>query len=285
MSRDPTWTGEGITVPPVRIGPLGWVRVALRGGALVVLTFGCLAILLLVRLVERPLHGLNRPWTPHIVQFVSRNAFRIFGIGYKQHGARMEEPGAVVANHSSWLDIFALNAGKRVYFVAKAEVANWPAIGLAARSIGTVFIRRSAQDAGKQRKVLEDRLIIGHKLLFFPEGTSTDGLRVLAFKPTLFAAFFADSLRDLIWVQPATVIYRAPSGKTARFYGWWGDMDFGRHLLNTLAAPKHGSVEVYWHQPLRVSDFADRKAIAIASEKAVRGPFEDPATAPLKDES
>ena len=41
----------------------------------------------------------------------------------------MIERGAVVANHSSWLDIFALNATQKIYFVAKSEVANWPGIG------------------------------------------------------------------------------------------------------------------------------------------------------------
>ena len=284
MSRDPTWVGEGIPIPPLKIGPAGWVRVVFRGGALAFVIFGCLALLLLLRLVERPFYGPHRPWTPHIVQFVARCSFRILGINHRVHGTRMDDPGAVVANHSSWLDIFALNAGKRVYFVAKSEVAKWPAIGFAARAAGTVFIRRNARDAVEQRSVLEDRLKIGHKLLFFPEGTSTDGLRVLPFKPTLFAAFFSDALHDLLWIQPATIIYRAPPGEVARFYGWWGDMDFGSHFLKMLAAPRHGSVEVFWHTPLRVSDFADRKAIAIASEQVVRGPFEDPATSPHKAE-
>ncbi len=284
MSRDPRWTGEDIVIPPHRIGPLGWIRVLLRGSVLAIVTFGCLGILVLLRLVERPLHGLHRPWTPYIAQFVCRSAFRILGIAYQAHGARMEQPGAVVANHSSWLDIFTLNASKRVYFVAKAEVARWPAIGWLARATGTVFIRRDARDAAQQREVFETRLKIGHKLLFFPEGTSTDGLRVLTFKPTLFAAFFSDGLRDLLWVQPVSVIYRAPPGETARFYGWWGDMDFSSHILKILAAPKQGSVEVYWHAPLRVADFPDRKAIASASEKAVRGPFEDVGTAPIVDD-
>ena len=283
MNQGPTWTGEDIPIPPLRIGPAGWVRVVLRGGALAFVTFGGFAILLLARLAERPIYGLHRPWTPHIAQFVCRMALRVLGISYVARGARMEQPGAVVANHSSWLDIFALNAGKRVYFVAKTEVAGWPAIGWLARATGTVFIRRETRDAVQQFAVFEDRLKAGHKLLFFPEGTSTDGLRLLTFKPTLFAAFFSDSLRDLLWIQPVTVIYRAPQGEAARFYGWWGDMDFGIHLLKTLAAPKQGSVEVYWHPPLRVADFADRKALAFAAENAVRGPFEDPATAPFVD--
>ncbi|WP_367998774.1 lysophospholipid acyltransferase family protein, partial [Photobacterium sanguinicancri] len=54
----------------------------------------------------------------------------------------MKQHGAVVANHSSWLDIFALNARKRIYFVSKAEVAKWPGIGWLARATGTVFINR-----------------------------------------------------------------------------------------------------------------------------------------------
>lgn len=268
--RNPTWEAER---PPSRrghVGAAGWIRAVPRGVALVVVTFGCLGLLLLLRLVERPVFGRQRPWTPHIVQFVCRTSLRIFGIACRERGARMSEPGAVVANHSSWLDIFVLNAGERVYFVSKAEVARWPGIGLLARATGTVFIRRNARDAAEQRRVLEERLAAGHKLLFFPEGTSTDGLRVLPFKPTLFAALFSDRLREMLWVQPVTVVYHAPEGEDPRFYGWWGDMDFGGHLLSMLSAPRHGTVEVVWHSPLKVSDFPDRKSLALAAENAVR---------------
>ena len=38
-------------------GPVGWLRVVLRGGCWALLTYGCLVLLLLVRLVERPLCG------------------------------------------------------------------------------------------------------------------------------------------------------------------------------------------------------------------------------------
>ncbi len=113
-------------------------------------------------------------------------------------------------------------------------------------------------------------MLAGHKLLFFPEGTSTDGLRVLPFKPTLFQAFFAKPLRDRLFVQPVTVVYEAPFGETARFYGWWGDMDFGSHLLKTLSAGRGGRVTVKYHTPLRVADFSDRKVLAKAAEAAVR---------------
>jgi 1-acyl-sn-glycerol-3-phosphate acyltransferase len=185
-------------------------------------------------------------------------------------GQQMQKRGALVANHSSWLDIFVLNSRKNIYFVSKSEVARWPGIGWLARATGTVFIRRNAREAKAQTKVFEDRLLAGHKLLFFPEGTSTDGLRVLPFKSTLYAAFFSENLRQEMWIQPVSVVNYAPAGESARFYGWWGNMDFGSHLIKTLAAKRQGRVDLMYHPPLRVSDFENRKALALKTESLVR---------------
>lgn len=263
-----TWQG-GDAPKPIRITALGWLRVALRASLLAVLVFGGLLVLLLVRLVERPLCGLHRPVTPFITQFVCRTAFWVLGMGFSTHGTLMQERGAVVANHTSWLDIFALNARKRIYFVSKAEVAAWPGIGWLARATGTLFIERNRARAKDQTDLFETRLKAGHKLLFFPEGTSTDGLRILPFKTTLFAAFFSDHLRDICYIQPVSVVFHAPQGQDARFYGWWGDMAFAPHLLKTLAAPRQGRAELIYHAPLKVADFANRKTLAAACEDLV----------------
>ncbi|NSY41147.1 1-acyl-sn-glycerol-3-phosphate acyltransferase [Leisingera sp. ANG59] len=259
---------------PIRIGSAGWLMVVLRGLPLAFLVFGGLAILLSVRLIERPLFGVRRPLTPFITQFVCRNAFRILGIAYRTRGELMRQNGAVVANHSSWLDIFALNARKRIYFVSKAEVAKWPGIGWLARATGTVFIERNPKKAREQAELFEQRLLAGHKLLFFPEGTSTDGLRVLPFKSTLFAAFFAEELRECLHVQPVSVRFLPPNGQPDRFYAWWGDMDFGPHLLKILAAPRQGAVELIYHLPLEVSAAPDRKFLAAKAEEMVRSGHE-----------
>ena len=255
---------------PERISAAGWVRVLLRVLPLAVVVFGGLGVLLTMRLIERPLWGQRRPLTPYITQAVCRTAFVILGIGYRTEGQAMKGPGAVVANHSSWLDIFALNARKRIYFVSKAEVAGWPGIGWLAKATGTVFIRRDPREARLQVQEFIRRLSYGHKLLFFPEGTSTDGRRVLTFKPTLFAAFYADGLRETLSIQPVTVIYRAAEGADPRQYGWWGDMDFGPHLLSTLAAARQGSVTIQYHAPVRVAEIEDRKALARLLENKVR---------------
>ena len=267
-----TWTSdhEPNAAP---ITAMGWVRVVLRGTALGLVTYGCLLLLLLIRLVERPLCGLNRPVTPRITQFVCRSAFRIMGMRFETQGTPMRDRGAVVANHGSWLDIFTLNAPQRIYFVSKSEVAGWPGIGWLAKATGTVFINRDRREAKAQTELFEARLDAGHKLLFFPEGTSSDGRRVLPFKPTLFAAFFSDHLRPYLKIQPVTVIYSAPEGADPRFYGWWGDMEFGPHLLQVLAARPQGKVRVVFHEPVAVHDFPDRKALAAYCEDEVRSAF------------
>ncbi|UWP90231.1 lysophospholipid acyltransferase family protein [Aliiroseovarius crassostreae] len=263
------WRGEE-EPGAFRPGWAGGIRAVLRGVPLAILVFGGLLVLLLVRLIERPLFGLNRPITPFITQFVCRSAFFVLGIPFSARGGQMREKGAVVANHGGWLDIFALNAKKRVYFVSKAEVASWPGIGWLARATGTVFIKRDRKEATSQIGIFRDRLSAGHKLLFFPEGTSSDARRVLPFKSTLFAAFFAPELRSFMWVQPVTVRYFAPEGEDPRFYGWWGDMAFAPHLLQTLAARRQGRVEVVYHKPVKVTDFANRKALAAHCEHEVR---------------
>ena len=167
--KSPTWMSE--TEPdPVPISAMGWVRVAWRGILMGGYTFGGLAILLLVRLLEKPIYGMARPWTPKITQSVCRFAFWVLGMRLEVTGTPMRGCGVAVANHTSWLDIFALNAFDDIYFVAKSEVANWPMIGWLARATGTQFITRDRKQAQLHLQLLQHRLRHGHRLLFFPRG-------------------------------------------------------------------------------------------------------------------
>ena len=80
------------------ISPLGWLRVGVRAVLLALLVFGGLVLLLALRLFERPLFGLNRPWTPYITQVVCRGAFVILGgapcrrIANERRGSSCGEP-------------------------------------------------------------------------------------------------------------------------------------------------------------------------------------------------
>lgn len=263
------WRREDIP-EPVRIGPAGWLLLMLRLPLLGIVCYGGLLVLLLLRAFEAPVFAPRRPITPLVTRAVCRAALAILGIRYRVRGVPMAGQGAVVANHSSWLDIFALNACQSVYFVSKAEVARWAGIGWLARATGTVFIARDPKQARDQQTEFETRIRDGHKLLFFPEGTSTDGRGVLPFKPTLFAAFFTRGLEHAMQIQPVTVINRAPKARSPRFYGWWGDMDFVPHFMTVAAQWPQGSVVVVFHPPVAVDAFADRKALAKYCETAIR---------------
>lgn len=259
-----TW--RSVEPPPLSdISAMGWLRVVLRGFVLAVMMAVGLAVLLPLRAAERGLgrHHTLSAWLPHLV---CRAALMLLGIRLTAQGRLDEATGIVVANHTSWLDIFTLNALGRVTFVSKDDVAGWPGIGLLARATGTLFIARDARQASAQQAMVLARLAAGQRLVLFPEGTSTDGQRVLPFKPTLFAAALAAGAQ----VQPLSVSYHPKAGRDPRFYGWWGDMSFGPHALGLLAEPRGGAAMVVLHPPVASRQFADRKALALACEVAVR---------------
>lgn len=263
------WRGDQpLPVPPPPT-LAGWLRIALRGVAiLLVLTLGVL-ILLLLRLIERPLAGQLRPASGPLVQGVCRICLLIMGIRWRCIGQPMRGPGAAVANHAGWLDIFVLNAAMPVFFVSKAEVARWPGINILTRVTGTHFVVRNPQLTRVQAEALAGRIRLGHRLLFFPEATSTDALRVLPFKTGLFQSFLDPDMPGGIAVQPVSVLYEAPPGRDARFYGWYGDMTLGPHMLAVLAQVPQGKVTVTLHPPVPVAGH-DRKSLAAACETAVR---------------
>ncbi|MEM9434042.1 MAG: lysophospholipid acyltransferase family protein [Pseudomonadota bacterium] len=256
--------------PDHSVSIFGLVLACARFILIILVILAGLLVLVLFRLAEVIFDTGNRRASPKVVTVVSGITLRLMGLGLITRGDPMVGSGGFVANHSSWLDIFVLSAATPVIFVAKAEVSRWPGIGALAQAAGTVFIARDRRQARVQQKLVERQIEAGHRLLFFPEGTSTDGQRVVAFNPTLFAAFFVEGLSNKLSVQPITVRYEAPPGRDKRFYGWWGDMEFGPHFLSVLARPVQGRAIVQFHSPLRVADHTDRKALAARAEDLVR---------------
>ena len=101
------------TVPvKTPVGIAGALRVLIRGTLMGALVFGGLFVLLLVRLIERPVFGSHRPVTPFITVFVCRSTLKILGLDLTVGGAPMTGRGAVVANHSKRLIANALNSSK-----------------------------------------------------------------------------------------------------------------------------------------------------------------------------
>jgi lyso-ornithine lipid O-acyltransferase len=188
-------------------------------------------------------------------------------------------PVVYVANHSSWLDILVLGALLPAAFVSKGEVGSWPVVGLIARLGRTVFVERRRTTTGRERDAMRERLAGGDNLILFPEGTSSDGTRVLPFRPTFFAAAspFATAMGAQVApiVCPISLVYDRvgflPAGRASRpLFAWYGDMDLLPHAWRVLR--QRGLRASVLHAPaMDPADFADRKALAASSWRVVAG--------------
>ena len=138
----------------------------------------------------------------------------------------------VVSNHISWLDIHVINALFPMRFVAKKEVASWPIFGWFAKRLNTLFIDR--QKSGHSKDVSEQMtsaLRAGDRICIFPEGTSSDGLSVLQFRPNLFQSVIdAQSI-----CLPTAISYIQPqTGEFSLAPAFIGDMGLLESITNTL---------------------------------------------------
>ena len=199
---------------------------------------------------------------------------RVMNIEVRLSGADfISGPGLIVSNHISYLDIPVLGATIPGCFVAKSEVAGWPLFGFLARLQRTVFVRRQRSQAGKQRDQIAKRLEEGELLILFPEGTSSDGNRVLDFKSALFAVADREINGEPLKVQPISIactrLNNTPMQRSDRdLYAWYGDMDLAPHLWQFLGLGKV-TVEVVVHQPMSLKQAGSRKELSQAAQAAV----------------
>ncbi len=122
-----------------------------------------------------------------------RRIVRAMGVAYSVEGAP-PEGGAVVSNHLSYVDVLLYSAIRPFVMVAKREVRGWPLLGWLTAQAGTVYVDRSEDITpdGIRRSHAEvnarmaEAYASGLPVLFFPEGTTTDGSRVLPFRRGLF---------------------------------------------------------------------------------------------------
>jgi 1-acyl-sn-glycerol-3-phosphate acyltransferase len=180
-----------------------------------------------------------------------------------------DEKVLFVSNHLSYFDIMILGSLIPGRFLAKLEVASWPIFGFLSKITRTIFIRRDGKASHDQVRLIKKHLDHNGKLILFPEGTSSDGRRVLPFKSPLFdAPILANSI-----VQPITIRYTHLNGipvsySSRSLFGWYGDMDLIPHLWNALSLGIF-NIEVVFHKPIRANQFPDRKKLATYCQKIV----------------
>jgi 1-acyl-sn-glycerol-3-phosphate acyltransferase len=219
-----------------------------------------------------PLQALarRRGWPiQHRVQTrFCRAVCAIIGIKVAARGALPSNaPRFVVANHVSWTDIIALASLYPFVFLAKREVASWPVLGLLARLQGTVFVERGAkQDVARVNDALVDVLRAGGDLVVFPEGTSSEGAKVLPFRSAHFAPLETLAARgEAPTLAPVAIAYS--DGIERIDVGWYGDMTFLPHLWR-LMKRRCTQCHIAFADPVVTAD-KDRKALAAETRACV----------------
>jgi len=192
---------------------------------------------------------------------------RLLGLQVRLIGAPVPagRPVLFVSNHSSWLDIPALGGRLEGCFIAKEQVGRWPLIATVARLGRTVFVSRKTTATARERGDLAARLAAGDNLFLFPEGTTSDGSRVMPFRSSFLA--LAEGPNPPA-IQPVSVVYDRLSFLPARrasqpLFAWFGDMDLASHVWR-IGRQRGMRVTIWLHEPLDATLFPDRKALTQA---------------------
>ena len=236
-----------------------------RGGGVLLWTLPCMAIqAVCLMLPGRAKVGYARFYWAVVCRLLG---LRVRVIGGAARGGR---PVVFVSNHSSWLDIPVLGGHLDACFVSKDEVGRWPLVGTVARLGRTVFISRQRHATGRERDVLRERLAAGDNLVLFPEGTTSDGSRVMPFRTSFFAA--AEGPNPPL-VQPVSLVYDRlgglPAGRASRpVFAWYGDMDLASHFWR-FAQHRGLRASILLHSPIDPTRFASRKELSHAVWRAV----------------
>ncbi len=225
------------------------------------LLWGMMAVLLLFPVLSRPARdAMVRQW--------SRVLLRIVGVRVEARGFPPAAGGAptgalLVLNHVSWLDVFVVAALCPARFVAKADIARWPALGHFARGVGTLFVERGRRHAvADVNRAVAARLAIGQHIGIFPEGTTTDGSQLLRFHANLLQAAI-DSGAPVV---PVALRYHQ-DGARSDAAAYVGDMNLAQSIWRILRAPRLAA-DIHW-LPGIATPGRDRRALAHAAHAAI----------------
>jgi 1-acyl-sn-glycerol-3-phosphate acyltransferase len=196
----------------------------------------------------------------------SRDLLAILAIRLDCEGESPPEAGhgtLIAANHVSWVDVFAIGAVRHTRFVAKSEIRDWPVAGLIAERAGTLFVHRARRhDTGRIANHVKDALAAGDCVGLFPEGTTSEGDRLLKFHSSLFEPAVAHGAR----VHPVALRYLYPDGTPCRAAAFIGELTFAQSL-GLVIRTREMVVRVAFCEPV---DAAGRNRREVALETHAR---------------
>jgi 1-acyl-sn-glycerol-3-phosphate acyltransferase len=238
----------------------------------------CFALLVILVVLTQPivLFFTKGPASYVLPRLWHKAVCLVFGLRLRVVGTPCPAGQALyISNHLSYMDIVTLGALIKGSFVAKSEVEGWALFGFLSHLQQTAFIVRKKTEIGVAKDSLAGLITAGKTLIIFPEGTSTDGQSVRAFKSGLFMLATESSNPDLL-VQPVTIHVDRSDGRPVRnqndrdLYAWHIDMemDLGPHLWR-FTKTSGADLTITFQAPLRAGDYSDRKQLCALCYDAV----------------
>jgi 1-acyl-sn-glycerol-3-phosphate acyltransferase len=181
--------------------------------------------------------------------------------------------GAVIANHLSYLDIVVFAALRPCVFVSKLEIKDWPVVGWMTTMAGTVYVERGhGGSAVRAKGRMQSAMEAGLPVVFFPEGTTSNGEQILKFHSGLLGQMLDVG-------APVTAAYLRYSLGDGNGAGvrvkddvcYWGDTSMWPHVFRLLGL-KNIRTEVWFaDEPIAfASEELQRKKAAVVARAAVR---------------
>lgn len=211
--------------------------------------------------------SISLPMQRRVMGWWSRGLLNLLNVTHVSSGQPALNHGSaclLVANHVSWLDIFAVNVLTPAQFVAKSEVNGWPVLGWLAQRAGTLFIRRSVRsDTVRVNACMAGLLQQGKAVAVFAQGTSSTTDEPVRFHAPLLQSAVAVGAQ----VQPIAIFYHHRQGMPHDAAAFVGDTTFVQSLWKIVCTPVIQVTVTYL--PLLNALGQDRRALAALAQHAV----------------
>jgi len=216
----------------------------------------------------------KRGYAIRTTSFFSRLMLVLLGVRiHVKHPERLHKRSGVcliIANHLSYIDVLIVSSLVPSAFITSVELKNTALLGTMARFGGSIFVeRRKARDLKKEIESIAFVLDQSFPVALFPEGTTSNGDRVMQFKNSLFDSAVV-ARADII---PVCLRYTRVNNESlteqnrdAVFY--YGGVAFSKHLPRLLAL-KSVDVEVIPLRTIKVRAHHSRKDLATMTHNAI----------------
>ncbi|MUM19496.1 1-acyl-sn-glycerol-3-phosphate acyltransferase [Mycobacterium sp. CBMA271] len=179
-------------------------------------------VMAITMLTLAPLLGIPLPGRVRWQRGYCRLMLRCLGVRISVSGGPIRDirGSLVVAGHVSWVDVFVIGAVLPGSFVARADLIDWPGLGVIARMMRVIPIERgNLRTLPRVVDTVASRLAAGQTVVAFPEGTTWCGRAYGSFRPAMFQAAI-DAQRP---VQPLRLTYLDRNGALSTVPAYVGE--------------------------------------------------------------